>query len=165
MSNLDALYNKLRSQTKTSEKFWQAERQKWIDDLEKLWATISHWLKKGVDEGLIRLDRRTVKFDEEDLGTYEAPALHLHFKVNGHRVIKIEPNAMRVVGAIPIPGVRILGAASRVDLRCGPARAMLLRRSPGKWQFVGIDRGFSSDDYVIDLTPDSLGEAIDELLG
>lgn len=165
MSNLDALYDKLRSQSNTSEKHWKVERQKWIEDLEKLWATISHWLKKGVNEGLIRLDRRMVKLDEEDLGTYEAPALDLHFKVDGHRVIKIEPKAMRVVGVIPTPGVRILGAAGRVDLRCGPARSMLLRRAPGKWQFVGVDRGFSSGDYGIDLTPDSLGEVIDELLG
>lgn len=165
MSNLDALFDRLRTQPKTPEDHWKVKSQEWIEDLEKLWATISEWLKKGVDEGLIRLERRTVELDEEDLGTYEAPALDLHFNADGHRVIKIEPTAMRVVGVIPTPGVRILGAAGRVDLRCGPARAMLLRRAPGKWQFVGVDRGFSSGDYVVDLTPDSLGEVIGELLG
>jgi hypothetical protein len=165
MSNLDILFDKLRSQPKPPEEQWKAKRQEWIEDLEKLWATISEWLEKGADEGLFTLERRTVELDEEDLGTYEAPALDIQLNAGAPRVIKMEPTAMRVVGVIPTPGVRILGAVGRVDLRCGPARAMLLRRAPGKWQFVGVDRGFSSGDYVVDLTQDSLGEVIDELLG
>jgi len=165
MSNLDSLFDKLRSQPKTPAEHWEAKKREWIEDLEKLRATLSEWLKKGADEGLLTLIPRTVELDEEDVGTYEAPALDLQFNANGPRVIKIEPVAMRVVGVIPTPGVRILGAVGRVDLRCGPARAMLLRRAPGRWQFVGVDHGFSSGEYVVDLSQDSLAEVIDELLG
>jgi hypothetical protein len=165
MSNLNALFDKLRSQPKTPEEHWTKKRQEWLEDLEKLWAMIAEWLKAGIDEGLVRLEPHTVELNEQDLGTYEAPALNLHFSTDGDRVIKIEPTGMRVVGVIPTPGVRILGAVGRVDLRCGPARAMLLRRAPGKWQFVGVDRGFRSGDDVVDLTPDTLAEVIEELLG
>jgi hypothetical protein len=61
MSNLDVLFDKLRKQPKTPEDHWKAQRQEWLDDLEKLWATIAEWLQKGVDERLVRLERRTVE--------------------------------------------------------------------------------------------------------
>jgi hypothetical protein len=71
---------------------------------------------------------------------------------------------MRVVGVVPAPGLRIVGAVGRVDLSCGPARAMLLRRKRGQWQFVAVDREFSSGDAVLDLTEDSLAAVLAELI-
>lgn len=167
MPGIDALLEKLETsqEKQTVEEHWEKKKQEWIQDLENLRRTISQWLQRGVDRGLLKLESRTITLDEPDLGTYDAPALDIQIQTKGGaHVVKVEPRSLRVVGVIPTPGVRIVGAVGRVDLICGPARAMLLRRSPGKWQFVAVDREFSSGSSVIDLSEDSLAEVLAELI-
>lgn len=75
---------------------WNAERDWWLDQLERLYDEIEAWLAPLVTEGVLQLQRQMLDLSEEHLGSYQAPLLVLDF--SGAAVI-LEPRGTLIVGS------------------------------------------------------------------
>jgi hypothetical protein len=160
MTGKQALLEKLRGEApgpKTVDEHFEQQKAEWIVDVGALMDQLAGWLSDGEHEGLVRVERRAIELAEEDLGPYEAPALTIHLRTTHPRTVKVEPKGMRVVGAIVAADRRIIGARGRVDITCGPARAMLLRYA-GSWKLV------TPAGSPVELTEDSFSDVLGELI-
>jgi len=96
-----------------------------IDDLRRLFDQIREWLAPG--SGSLVIAEHEIEIAEEDLGPYRVPAMTIRVRTGHPRTVHVEPKGMRVVGVVGVGERRLLGASGRVDLTCGPSRAILLR--------------------------------------
>jgi len=165
MTRLDALLTELHNSPRVDEDDWELKRKDWLQDLEMLFDQVERWLARGIEDGDLKTRRREMELDEPDLGPYRAPALDIYVKRKGSRLIRVEPRGMSIVGVIPRPGHRVVGAQGRVDWICGPRRAILLRSGGGKWHFVETDRPFTSGEVAPELSEDSLADVLGDLFG
>lgn len=165
MLDIDTLIRKLENEPIRDDSKWARKKEEWLQDLNDVIDQIYTWLKQAQARGVLDLQRHTLSVHEQDIGTYDAPALKIKLKRGAPREIRIEPKGMSVVAAIPAPGRRVQGARGRVDFICGPARAMLLRSPERKWYFVESDRPFSTGEEVLAVSESALAEVLSELLG
>jgi hypothetical protein len=142
-----ALLNKLRAaQSATaSADPWEQKKNEWVEDLEKLVATIVEWLAQARDEGLLAIEKKTVELREQDTGPYDVPTLEIHTRTRHPRTVRVLPRGMRIVGVIGADAAQRARkplVAGRVDVISGAVRATLLRaRKAGKtsWEIVLSD--------------------------
>jgi hypothetical protein len=100
----------------------------WLDALNTFHQEVKEWLKQATKEGLLSITLDSVMLDEERLGSYAAPRLHIH--IGGEEVI-LEP-----IGTV------IIGAQGRVDMLAnGKSRVLVL--SDKRWWYA--DHVFSAD--------------------
>jgi hypothetical protein len=107
-----------------------ATRANWLESLDALLRVLRGWLHRAVDEGLARIDMASVHVPEDDVGSYEAPAL------------KVTLPGPRVVWVRPI-GTLCVGARGIVDLVCGSRRALLLLNRAGVWKIRRVEASSS----------------------
>ena len=127
----------------------QATREEWLTALKELYVQLRAWLENARVAGLAEIVERQVMLSEQHLGSYKAPALDLKM---GSRVIHVVPR-----------GRLIIGARGRVDLECGPAKAMLVRNDDGTWKFA-VPRGTPGKWAKADLSDETFSQAIRGLL-
>jgi hypothetical protein len=159
--SIEKLVHQLEQQPKTVEEHFKEKLDEWIADVSKLLDDVTAWLGPAVEKKLVRIERIEIEIDEQDTGAYHVGALTIYL---GERKVEMKPRGMRVVGAIPSGGRRIIGARGRVDLMSGPARATILRKSDRSWQLAAVD-GWPSDKEAVPLTQETLTDALSELIG
>jgi len=108
-----------------------------------------------VAAGVLTTSRSTTDVTEQDLGTYEAPVLHIS---DGRLTVRLQPAGARVVGVVASGGTRHIGLRGRVDLICGPIKIPLARTSAGIWKALPA-RGEPRE-----LTEGSFAEILGEVL-
>jgi hypothetical protein len=123
---LEALRRK-NSEGENVDEYWHRQQAAWLDDLRRLGDMIKHWLAPVIDAKLAKVEDMDFQTTEPDVGTYMAPGLSLELLDEAPKVVRIRPRGLRVLGVVEDGGARIVGAAGRVDLECGVARAILLR--------------------------------------
>lgn len=92
-------------------------REKWLDELGRLLASVREWCAEGEARGLLRVLQDDVTLVEEPIGTYHAPSLRLEMR-------------RATVQIVPV-GRTIIGALGRVDVTRPPGRVILLRERAG----------------------------------
>lgn len=95
-----------REESSASKVDWDAERDQWLESLNALYAQIEKFLQAYISAGQARYEYRDVALNEQDLGSYVAREMILHF---GRQQVKL----------IPI-GAMLIGTKGRVDVN-GPA--------------------------------------------
>ncbi|HZG27648.1 MAG TPA: hypothetical protein VE079_04225 [Ensifer sp.] len=116
-----------RQQVKAAEERtidWIAEKQEWLDYLDKLYADIEIYLNEYIEAGAISLKRSHIELNEENIGTYNAPRLFIDI---GPQQISLTP-----------VGTLLIGTKGRVDVEgsSGSARLLLADRSAVSPRFV-----------------------------
>jgi len=99
----------------------ESVRQDWLGAVHALLGWIRAWLQRAVDEGLARVETATVTVQDDDHGSYDAPALRVWLA--GGRVVWVRPAGMMSVGARGI-----------VDMVCGSNRALVVLNRSGVWK-------------------------------
>ncbi len=102
---------------------WEAEKVQWLERLRRLTDQIAEWAKaEGWLVSVLQKD-----LEEEPLGAYRAPTLHIR-TANGNLVV--DPVARNVIGA-----------DGRVDLMAFPSldRILLIHKN-GEWKVVTDSR-------------------------
>jgi len=86
------------AQRKTTQKEvdWPAERDWWLKQLRALHEQVRQWLAPLVGQGLVEIETRPVRLNEENIGAYAAEALILNF--SGEAVV-LDPQGTLIVGA------------------------------------------------------------------
>jgi hypothetical protein len=161
MSALDRYLKHLQEEADRARPSEEAaeELQAWLSALEALFAQIEAWLKPVVDAGHITIEKGEAELVEQEFGVYRAPTRILHV-IPERRVVNILPRGARIVGVMrPGGGAFMTGARGRVDLVCGPNRAVILRDSGGAWTLAYVDGG-DPGTGMSPLDADSLVEAI-----
>lgn len=131
MTQSDPLVELLRAQKEDAEKKapdWGRRREEWVSEVKSLMDQLAAWLEPAEEEGLLRVERRTVELNEEHLGRYDAAALDVVTLVPGSRSVQIRPVAALIVGG-----------RGRVDLSCAAKRYKLVLVEPRTWTFVEIE--------------------------
>lgn len=159
MPTTDPLIDFLRQQKQDAEAEheqvnWAEIRGSWTSDLHALISQFKEWLRDAVAERLLTVEEHDVTISEDDLGTYQAPALAICAPRS--RSVQIVPKARLIVGG-----------KGRVDFESGPNRATLIRVDEGHWKFM--TRRFSGSPVgplfeMSDLNAESFRETIRELL-
>lgn len=139
-------------------------RESWRKDLNVLVQDIKSWLTAGVNAGVFFVTDLEIELDEDDYDRYQVPGLEIRLLTRDSRKIQVLPRGLAVVGIAVFGGAqRITGSQGRVDLVCGPARAILLRMrddaSTTRWTLV------RSVGEPRDLTSDTFAEVLNELIG
>lgn len=103
---------------------WDAEKQEWLDYLNKLYAEIEVYLQDYIDADEISLKKSYIELNEENIGTYTAPRLFIDI---GPQQISLTP-----------VGTLLIGTKGRVDVEgsSGSARLLLADRSAVSPRFV-----------------------------
>jgi hypothetical protein len=107
---------------------WNHERDEWLGHLRVLYAKTESLLKKYTSSGQIRLEYRSIRLNEENIGSYSAKQM----------VLKI---GRQEVNLVPI-GTLLIGFKGRVDVE-GPA---------GKAQIALVDSKASSTASLIHVS-------------
>jgi len=107
---------------------WDQERDEWLAHLGNLYANIESLLKKYTTAGQIRLAYRSIRLNEENIGSYTAKQM----------VLKI---GRQEVHLVPV-GTLIIGFKGRVDV-IGPA---------GKSQIALVDSRATSTASLIHVS-------------
>ncbi|HVN85893.1 MAG TPA: hypothetical protein VMW17_13725 [Candidatus Binatia bacterium] len=126
MPTTDPLIDFLRQQKHDAEREqvdWEEIRESWIRDLHALISQFKEWLRDAVTERLLTVEEYRLTVSEDDLGTYQAPALTI--RAPRSRSVQIVPR-----------GRLIVGGTGRVDFESGPNRATLIRVDQGLWKFM-----------------------------
>lgn len=98
--------------TKTAPINWEAQRDEWLANLDRLYSKIESLLAKYVSSGQIQFRYQSVELSEEYIGSYSAKRMTLRI-------------GRQEVGFVPI-GTLLIGSKGRVDV-IGPAgRAEML---------------------------------------
>lgn len=96
-------------------------REEWLRAVGSLLRRIRGWLADAESRRLLHVEQDTATIEEERLGTYSAPMLH----------VQTPGVSVRIV-----PSARIvIGARGRVDFETPASRVMLLRTADQKWEF------------------------------
>jgi hypothetical protein len=107
--------------------YWRRQQDTWLEDLRGLRERVKAWLAPVAGEELASIVDMDFQTTEPDLGVYQAPGLEVTLLQREPKVVRLRPRGLRVQGVVEDGGARIVGAAGRVDLECGVARAILLR--------------------------------------
>ena len=110
---------------------WDQERDEWLDQLRELYGKIESLLRKYTSSGQIRLEYRSIRLNEENIGSYTAKQMVLRI---GRQEVLLVP-----------VGTLLIGFKGRVDIE-GPA---------GKAQLALVDSRASSTASLIHV---SVGE-------
>jgi hypothetical protein len=143
---------------------WERKKNEWVDDLEKLVATIEDWLAQARDEGLVAIEKKVIELREEDLGPYDVPTLEIRTRTRHPRTVHVLPRGMRIVGVVgaePSHRARKASATGRVDLISGASRTILLRAKKGQktaWEVVLAGGG------TVELDEERFLDAFNELI-
>jgi hypothetical protein len=130
-----------------SAKEWVAD---WKKSLKALFAQFAAWLAEAKANKLLTVEEGQTRILEPKLGFYIAPTIRV--VTPGGEVVEIAPK-----------GRVIVGGYGRVDLECSPKRAMVVQRTPGRWEFAELtpERGGWS---FKGLTEESFWETLRYLL-
>jgi len=137
MAAKEELLKDLAQQKEYLQRSAPEQRVEWRKSLKQLFAQLAGWLDEARASKLLMVENKDVRILEPQLGVYVAPGLRV-----------VTPRG-EVVEIVP-KGRMIAGGYGRVDLECSPKRAMLVQRSPGRWEFA-------------ELTPDQGGWSFREL--
>jgi hypothetical protein len=85
---------------------WKKERDRWLQNLADLHATLRGFLQEYINSGQIQFESHPVTLTEENIGTYTAPEVRLKI---GRKVVTLTPI-----------GTLLIGSKGRVDV-VGPA--------------------------------------------
>jgi hypothetical protein len=121
-------------------------RTQWLAQVDALLRALTAWMRPAMEEGLARVDAAKVQVDD-DLGTYEAPAL------------RITLPGLRVVWVRPVGTLRV-GAQGIVDVVCGSNRALLVLNRAGVWKL----RGGGPAPSLVLLDNESFARALGDLI-
>lgn len=127
---------------------WEKKKTDWIEDLNALYGQFRGWIAPLVDGDLLTVEEKTVRLQEEYMGTYDAPCLIL--RDPQRRAIAITPKGRQVIGAI-----------GRVDITAGPRSVMMIRAKEGHWEFASRQAGRIDRHEV---TKETFSEVLRELL-
>ncbi|MGI9250513.1 MAG: hypothetical protein ACR2PR_04885 [Pseudohongiellaceae bacterium] len=135
-SDFDNFINEINKvKKKESQVDWSARREEWLEYLSVLYNKVEVFLQPYVESGKITLEEKSVKLNEEYIGSYDATALDLFM---GNIQITLTP-----VGTS-----NIIGARGRVDMR-GPR---------GTVKFVLVPEGSSRVNIRMDIREKSVSE-------
>jgi hypothetical protein len=81
---------------------WSAEKEQWLEYLNKLYQMVEYFLKEFIDDNRIITNYKSLMLSEENIGQYEVRALTLIFGTNQ---IKLTP-----------VGTLLIGTKGRVDM-------------------------------------------------
>ena len=151
MTVKDQILEQLRQQKDAvSDADFQSRKREWLASLSQLFSTLSEWTREAAAEGLLSRENYDVKINEEQLGTYSAPALRL--KTPSGSTVEIRPRA-----------TYILGGNGRVDWEGSSGRkAMLVGTDSKEWEFAELQSG--GHWYFRPLSEESFWEVIGYLL-
>lgn len=154
MTKIEELIDKLKNRPRIADEEIKAERQSWLESLDDLYKRIEAWLQRAVEANVLQISRETTPIVRDgDLGSYEAPSLHVK---NGELTVRFEPRGARVVGLYPH---RHTGFRGLVELVSGPIRIPIVReRGSGDWKVL------PAEGEPEDFTEDSLAELLSEVL-
>ncbi len=113
-----------------------AQRQEWIDAVERLVSRLMGWVREVDSTGLLALAPFRLRQTEMGLGTYEVPGFTIRLK---DVIIQVRPVSRNVVGTVKVSPEKELKAEGRVDLTEGSRRYTLYRTLEGKeerWYIV-----------------------------
>lgn len=104
---------KRENDNKRSSVDWEAEKKKWIENLDILFNDIKSWLKEYVDSQKIIVKLNNIDIFEEALGSYSVQEMTI---IVGNKTAKLTP-----IGTI------LIGTKGRVDLtgKMGSVRFIL----------------------------------------
>jgi len=126
------------------------QKQEWIAALGKLMAQVRKWLESAEVETLLTVEEVQLELREPGLGAYTAMGLQL-----------TTPHG-KVIHVIP-KGRFVVGASGRVDIECGPKKAVLVQVEPGAWQFAQLAAAQGRWTFK-DFNEESFWEALNDLL-
>lgn len=152
---MNDLIERLKERPGTIPEQREEQKKEWLTALEQLFAGIEGWLGPAVSAGVLTTNRSSTDVTEQDLGTYEAPMLHIS---DGRLTVRLQPVGARVVGLVASGGRRHTGLRGRVDLVCGPIKIPVVRTSSGVWEALPM-RGEPRE-----LTEESFAEILGEVL-
>ena len=107
---------------------WDKQRDQWLDHLNDLYARVESLLRKYTSSGQIHLEKRPIRLNEENIGSYTAEQM----------VLKI---GRQEVNLVPV-GTLLIAFKGRVDVE-GPA---------GKAQIALVDSKASSAASLINVS-------------
>ncbi len=99
-------------ESKREEIDWEAEKERWLRDIDQLFSQVREYLKAYVDAGQIKIAFKTIELNEEHIGAYTAPVMVIQV---GSKTINLEPI-----------GTLLIGSRGRVDVIGPAARAQLV---------------------------------------
>jgi hypothetical protein len=70
---------------------WEAEKEKWLVSVAKLYQTIEKWLEELVIEDYVQITQKTITVSEDQAGIYQIPQLEMAY---GDKVAVLEPIAV-----------------------------------------------------------------------
>jgi hypothetical protein len=70
---------------------WEAEKEKWLVSVAKLYQTIEKWLEELVTEDYVQITQKTITVSEDQAGIYQIPQLEMAY---GDKVAVLEPIAV-----------------------------------------------------------------------
>lgn len=125
MDEKDGLSAFLRSKASSeSEIDWEARRDRWLHDLEELYAQVKDWLAPLEKEGVVQYSSWSIILQEDYIGSYEVNVLSL---LVGKQRVELRPK-----------GTLIVGANGRVDIQGQRAvRTIVLQED----SWVVVERG------------------------
>jgi len=100
---------------------WEGRKKQWLKNIADLHALIRKWLAPLQREGVLSLQTKRIKLQEEQVGSYEADALWIF--VGKHEV-----------ALVPM-GTFIVGAQGRIDIRSTTAARTIIFND-GKWSLI-----------------------------
>jgi hypothetical protein len=129
---------------------WQAEKERWLGDLNGLFSQVKEYLKLYVDAGQIAIEFKNVELNEENIGPYVAPVMIIRI---GRKTINLEPVGTLLIGSRG--RVDVIGPTSRSQLLLLDSKLtslrQLLRVSPevgGKMPASPPNRSASETDWA-----------------
>ncbi|MFZ3339500.1 MAG: hypothetical protein WA213_01365 [Terriglobales bacterium] len=90
---------------------WDEQRDQWLDHLNDLYAKIESLLRKYISSGQIHLEKRPIRLNEENIGSYTAEQM----------VLRI---GRQEVNLVPV-GTLLIGFKGRVDVEGPAAKAQI----------------------------------------
>ena len=125
--------------------------ERWREDVSDLYRQVTEWLQPFTADGGIVLTRQPKTIHEEGLGEYETEQLDIEV---GDETVRLDPRAMRVIGARGRIDISHLGSGD-------PAMLILTGTADDRtWNIV--DR--TDRTGLTPLTKDSFEAALDRLV-
>ena len=136
MKKNDELESFLRSKAATApeaepEVDWEARKNKWLDETEKLYGLVWKWLEPLAREGTIRCSREPMTVEEDNIGSYRVDVLTLSI---GKQRVEFRPKGTQFEGVDGLVDVSGQRAVRTLVLKRGQwfvvEKAMLLKTFP-----------------------------------
>ncbi|MBI3097394.1 MAG: hypothetical protein HYY93_03980 [Planctomycetes bacterium] len=167
MTGIEGLYELIRQRKTEVEQAGNRKKmlKEWLATLRNLSVEIQSWLFRdpSKEELLTTRLEASYKISEPLLGTYDVEDLVIVVPPTGHEV-RVRP-----------VGRHVAGAEGRVDVECGPRRAVLVRsphhigkvrrdacrRAFDSWYFASLPPTVLEPEYI-ELTEDTFAETLRE---